>query len=108
MDKRIYIKDWLAIKPYERQTITDGYYLRICNEVKRAIATSEYLIVFQKYLSNKDIDLLSCFLTSYFEDGLQYFTAIENEQELIVTRNLKDFKGSKLPTMTAKQFIETI
>lgn len=45
---------------------------------------------------------------SDFEDGLQYFTAIENKQELIVTRNLKDFKNSKLPTMTARQFIETI
>jgi predicted nucleic acid-binding protein len=45
---------------------------------------------------------------SDFEDGLQYFTAIEYEQELIITRNLKDFKKSKLPTMTAKQFIETI
>ena len=45
---------------------------------------------------------------SDFEDGLQYFTAIEDEQELIITRNLKDFKGSKLPTMTAKQFIEMI
>ena len=45
---------------------------------------------------------------SDFEDGLQYFTAIEDEQELIITRNLKDFKKSKLPTMTAKQFIETI
>lgn len=45
---------------------------------------------------------------SDFEDGLQYFTAIEDEQELIITRNLKDFKNSKIPTMTAKQFIETI
>ena len=43
-----------------------------------------------------------------FEDGLQYFTAVENGQELIITRNLKDYKNSKLPTMTAKQFIETI
>lgn len=43
-----------------------------------------------------------------FEDALQYFTAIENGQELIITRNLKDFKYSKLPTMTAKQFIESI
>jgi predicted nucleic acid-binding protein len=43
---------------------------------------------------------------SDFEDGLQYFTAIEDEQELIITRNLKDFKNSKLPAMTAKQFIE--
>ena len=45
---------------------------------------------------------------SDFEDGLQYFIAIENEQEMIITRNLKDFKNSKLPIMTAKQFIETI
>lgn len=45
---------------------------------------------------------------SDFEDGLQYFTAIEYEQELIITRNLKDFKNSKLPIMTAKQFIETL
>ncbi len=42
-----------------------------------------------------------------FEDGLQYFTAIENGQDLIITRNLKDFENSKLPTMTAKQFIES-
>lgn len=45
---------------------------------------------------------------SDFEDGLQYFTAIENGQELIVTRNLKDFKNSVLLAMTARQFIETI
>ncbi len=45
---------------------------------------------------------------SDFEDGLQYFTAIEFEQQLIITRNLKDFKNSKLPTLTARQFIETI
>ncbi len=45
---------------------------------------------------------------SDFEDGLQYFTAIENREDLIITRNLKDFKNSKLPTMTAKQFVETI
>ena len=42
-----------------------------------------------------------------FEDGLQYFTAIENNQDFIITRNLKDFKASKLPVMTARQFIET-
>ncbi len=45
---------------------------------------------------------------SDFEDGLQYFTALENGQELIITRNLKDFKSSKLPVLTAQQFIETL
>ena len=42
-----------------------------------------------------------------FEDGLQYFTAIENNQDIVITRNLKDFKVSKLPVMTARQFLET-
>jgi predicted nucleic acid-binding protein len=43
---------------------------------------------------------------SDFEDGLQYFTAMENFQDLIISRNLKDFKHSMLPVMTAGQFIE--
>lgn len=45
---------------------------------------------------------------SDFEDGLQYFTALENEQDLIITRNLKDFRNSQLPVMTANQFIESL
>lgn len=45
---------------------------------------------------------------SDFEDGLQYFTAIENEQDILITRNLKDFKNSKLPVMNARQFLKTV
>ncbi len=43
-----------------------------------------------------------------FEDALQYFTAIDNEQEIIITRNLKDYRASKLPVMTARQFLKTL
>jgi predicted nucleic acid-binding protein len=43
-----------------------------------------------------------------FEDALQYFIAIENQQEIIITRNLKNFKNSKIPTATAEQFIRSI
>jgi len=43
-----------------------------------------------------------------FEDSLQYYTAIENNQDCIISRNLKDFKSSKIPVMTASQFIKTI
>jgi predicted nucleic acid-binding protein len=45
---------------------------------------------------------------SDFEDGLQYFSAIENRQDIIITRNLKDFKNSKIPVMTARQFLESL
>jgi hypothetical protein len=43
-----------------------------------------------------------------FEDGLQYYSALENNIEIIVTRNLKDFENSKIPVMTAGQFNEIV
>ena len=43
-----------------------------------------------------------------FEDGLQYYTAIENEQDVIITRDLKDFKESKIPVMTADEYLVSI
>ena len=42
-----------------------------------------------------------------FEDAIQYHTAIENEINIIITRNLKDFKSSRIPVLTAKNYIET-
>ncbi len=45
---------------------------------------------------------------SDFEDGLQYFSALENRQDIIITRNLKDFKNSLIPVMTARQFINSL
>lgn len=68
MDKRIYIKEWLELKPYEKLAATDSYYLKICNSVKRVITTNKQSFILQRYLETKNIDLLSCFLTSYFED----------------------------------------
>lgn len=44
---------------------------------------------------------------SDFEDGLQYYSAIENQVDIIITRNQKDFKASKIPIMTAKEFLAT-
>lgn len=43
-----------------------------------------------------------------FEDGLQYYSAIENSVDIIITRNKKDFKKSKLPVLTAKEFLAKI
>lgn len=43
-----------------------------------------------------------------FEDGLQYYTAIENNQDIIITRDLKDFKESKLPVLTADEYLTSI
>ena len=43
-----------------------------------------------------------------FEDAIQYFTAISYDQDLIITRNQQDFKESKIPVMTAGEFIKSI
>jgi predicted nucleic acid-binding protein len=43
-----------------------------------------------------------------FEDAIQYYTAIENDQDIIITRNQQDFKESKIPIMTAGEFIKSI
>ncbi len=43
-----------------------------------------------------------------FEDGLQYYMAIENEQNFIITRDLPDFKESKIPVMTADEYLVSI
>jgi predicted nucleic acid-binding protein len=41
-----------------------------------------------------------------FEDGLQYFTAVENGLSILLTRNLKDFKSAEITVMTAEQFLK--
>ncbi|MBW8325667.1 MAG: PIN domain-containing protein [Prolixibacteraceae bacterium] len=43
-----------------------------------------------------------------YEDAIQYYTALENEDDMIVTRNLKDFQRSKIPVLTAEQFLQRI
>lgn len=40
-----------------------------------------------------------------FEEGLQYYSAIENQIDVIITRNKKDFKNSIIPVLTAKEFL---
>lgn len=43
-----------------------------------------------------------------FEDGLQYHTALENNQDIILTRNQKDFKKSILPVMNPDEYLVSL
>jgi hypothetical protein len=73
------------------------------------LTDKESLLPFQPEfgpLSRSDLALNSEFRD--FEDAIQYYTAIENNQDLIITRNLSDFRESKLPVMTAGEFIKYI
>jgi len=43
-----------------------------------------------------------------YEDALQYYSALENGDNIIITRNLKDFQKSRIPVLTAEQFLQQI
>ena len=43
-----------------------------------------------------------------FEDAVQYFTALQSNCSIIITRNGKDFKNSTIPSMTAEEFLSSI
>jgi predicted nucleic acid-binding protein len=60
-------------------------------------------------LDDKVIDLaLSDLGFKDFEDGLQYYSALENGQEMIITRDLSDFKESRIPVMTPEEYLVSI
>ena len=40
-----------------------------------------------------------------FEDAVQYYLAIENQVDVSIIRNKKDFKNSRIPILTAKEFL---
>jgi predicted nucleic acid-binding protein len=57
-------------------------------------------------LDDKIIELaLSDSSFTDFEDGLQYYSALENGIGTIISRNKKDFKKSEIPVMTAREFL---
>ena len=43
-----------------------------------------------------------------FEDGLQYYSAIENGLDIIITRDLSDFRESRIPVMTPEEYLISI
>ena len=43
-----------------------------------------------------------------FEDAVQYYSAIRSKAEVIITRNGKDFATSKIPVMTAGEYLAAL
>lgn len=43
-----------------------------------------------------------------FEDAIQYFAAVNNGISIIITRNKADYKKSKIPIVTAEEFLKSI
>lgn len=101
LKERIYIQQWLDLKPYEKQIPTDSYFLKLCNNVKQAIVSNKQALRLQIYLDSNDIDALSCFLTSYFEDLISE-TNIWNS---FIKRHKKLY-GKHLPFYNTNEYFE--
>ncbi|QBN20282.1 type II toxin-antitoxin system VapC family toxin [Flavobacterium nackdongense] len=43
-----------------------------------------------------------------FEDAVQYFTALQTNCSIIITRNGKDFKNATIPIMTSEEYLSSI
>jgi predicted nucleic acid-binding protein len=90
-------------------SIVNTYY--ILNDVMkmkdaRLIIGKFKVLVQSSDLSDKIIELaLNDAKFKDFEDGVQYYSALESQCQLIVTRNLKDFKNSKIPVLNPREFI---
>lgn len=57
-------------------------------------------------LTDKIIELSLASNFSDFEDAIQYFSAIENGINTIITRDIKDFKKAKINVLSSKQYFE--
>jgi predicted nucleic acid-binding protein len=71
----------------------------------RKVISKFKLLVNILVLDDKIIELSLASDFADFEDAIQYYTALENNINLIITRNNKDFKHSKLPILSAKEFL---
>ena len=59
-------------------------------------------------VDEKVVDLALNSKFADFEDGLQYFTARENNIKIILTRNVKDYKEKELLIQTPEEYLKAI
>jgi len=83
------------------------YFIAKTENSKQAIFKIDKLTSFIKVLSVGEPEILESVKSKFkdFEDCIQNSCATNNKMDLLVTRNIKDFKLSKLPILTPKELI---
>jgi predicted nucleic acid-binding protein len=84
------------------------YILRKELSASEAIAALRKLKLITRVLpvDERTIDLALASSFTDFEDAIQYYTALEQGLDAVVTRNKQDFKSAKLPILTAGECVE--
>ena len=103
------LADEQAIKLYiSSLTFANTHYLLSkelnSNEARKVLIKFKLLVSILP-LDDKILELALSSDFNDFEDAIQYYTAVENNLNIIITRNKKDFKTSSLPVLTAKEYL---
>ncbi|OYQ33153.1 PIN domain nuclease [Flavobacterium cyanobacteriorum] len=89
-------------------TLANTYYL-ISRQFKaseaRKILIRFKVLVKVLAMDDKIMELALASDFNDFEDAIQYYTAIENNLNIIITRNKKDFKLASIPVFSAKEYL---
>jgi len=72
----------------------------------RRILNNYRILVNVLPVNEKIIDLALQSLFKDFEDAIQYYAATQHNVPIILTRNLKEYKQSAIPVMTAADFLK--
>ena len=88
--------------------VNSHYILNDIMKIKDArLIIGKFKVLTQSFdLNDKIIELaLNDMKFKDFEDGIQYYTALESKCEIIITRNRKDFKNSAIPVLSPKEYL---
>jgi predicted nucleic acid-binding protein len=93
-------------------TFSNLYYvLRKFESHRKVIARLESLAKIVGILKVEELTIRNALVSEFldFEDSIQYFCAIDNKKiDIIITRNIKDYKHSEIPVMTPGVFLNSI
>ncbi|MEJ5190162.1 MAG: PIN domain-containing protein [Breznakiellaceae bacterium] len=88
--------------------MTNLYYvLRKAGGDRKARKFISEIIKYLTVISVEQADVVDALASSFndFEDALQYFAAVRNQCDGIVTRNTSDYVEAKLPVYSPMEFI---
>ena len=100
------------VKAYTSPIIfTNSYYIisKLRNKKKAWSALKKIRLLFSvSPINQKVIDLALASDFSDFEDAVQYYAALEQKVEYIVTRNKKDYIAAQIPAVTPQEYIAVV
>ena len=93
-------------------TFSNLYYvMRKFESHRKVIALLESLSKIVIILRVEELTIKNALASEFldFEDSIQYFSALDNKKiDIIITRNIKDYKHSEIPVMTPGDFLNSM